>query len=255
MLVGFGWALAALSILQLGVAAYIIVIWTTDKRKRSQRGVINVCGHLWKEYKKVVFLEDKWISDVISDWVHLGILVMVGFCMMEAVGHSDRFGWRSMIMYNAAVSYTYYTCFAMISSFLHQCAYYHKPHDPELTRSMAFRRLAATDESASKSLVQLSEDWRWQRVFGQLGVLVLMGSYLLFVDDDTGSAMDSFASIVLGAVVVACIWSNGVSLIISVRSIRSILEDLISSHSVPVLGKGVEEGGKGEGESSGILPL
>lgn len=68
-------------------------------------------------------------------------------------------------------------------------------------------------------------------MFGQLGVLVLMGSYLLFVDDDSGSAMDSLASIVLGAVVVACIWSNGVSLIISVRSIRSISDNLISSHS------------------------
>jgi hypothetical protein len=140
LLVGFGWALAALSILQLGVAAYIIiVVWTANK---SERGFINVCGRLWKEYKKVVFL-----GDVISDWLHLGILVMVGFCMMEAVGHSDRFGWRSMIMYNAAVSYTYYTLFAMISSFLHQCAYYQKPHDPELTRSMAFRRLAATDSA------------------------------------------------------------------------------------------------------------
>ena len=253
MLVGFGWALAALSILQLGVATYIIAVWTTNKRKKSQRGFINVCGRLWNEYKKVVFLGDKWISDVISDWLHLGILVMVGFCMMEAVGHSDRFGWRSMIMFNAAVSYTYYTCFAMISSFLHQCAYYQKPHDPVLTRTMAFRGLAATEDSASKSLVQLSEDWRWQRVFGQLGVLVLMGSYLLFVDDDTGSAMDSLASIVLGAVVVACIWSNGVSLIISVRSIRSILDNLISSHSHPVVVKGVEE--DGEGETSGILPL
>ena len=236
MLVGFGWAVAALSILQLGVATYIIVVWTTDERKRSRRGFKNVCGRLWKEYKKVMFLEDEWISDVISDWMHLGILVMVGFSMMEAVGHSDRFGWRSMIMFNAAVSYTYYTCFAMISSFLHQCAYYHKPHDPELTRSMAFKRSSAavTNESTSKSLVQLSEDWKWQRVFGQLGVLVLMGSYLLFVDDGTGTAMDSFASIALGAVVVACKWSNGVSLIISVRSIRSILHDLFSSHSVLV---------------------
>ena len=236
MLVGFAWALAALSILQLGVAVYIIVVWTTNKRKRSRRGFKHLCGLLWKEYKKVVFLEDKWISDVISDWVHLGILVMVGVCMMEAVGHSDPFKWRSMIMYNVAVSYTYYTCFAMISSFVHQCAYYQKPHVPELTRSMAFKRLASatTDESSSKSLMQLSEDWRWQRVFGQLGVLVLMSSYLLFVDDDQGGAMDSFASIVLGAVVVACIWSNGVSLIIFVRSIRSIWEAHRSSHSVLV---------------------
>ena len=146
---------------------------------------------------------------MIFDWVRLGILVMVGFCTMEAIGHSDHFGWNSMIMYNAAVSYIYYTCFAMISSFLHQCAYYQKAHDPELTRSMAFIRLVATDESASKLLVQLSEDLRWQRVFAQLGVLVLMGRCLLLVDDDTGSAIDN---IVLGAVVMACIWSNGISL-------------------------------------------
>ena len=236
MLVGFAWAWAALSILQLGVVVYIIVVWITHECKRSDRRFDNVFGRLLEEYKKVVILDNKWISDVISDWMHLGILVIVGFSMMEAIGHSDRFGWRSMIMYNAAVSYTYCTCLAMISSFLHQCAYYHKPHDPELTRSMAFKRSSAavTNESTSKSLVQLSEDWKWQRVFGQLGVLVLMGSYLLFVDDGTGTAMDSFASIALGAVVVACIWSNGVSLITSVRSIRSILHDLFSSHSVLV---------------------
>ena len=110
-----------------------------------------MCGRVWKEYKKVVFLRDKWINNVIFDWVRLGILVMVGLCIMEAVGHSDHFKWRSMIMYNAAVSYTYYTYFSMISSFFHQCAYYQKPHDPKLTRSMAFRRLAATNKSASKS--------------------------------------------------------------------------------------------------------
>jgi hypothetical protein len=159
-----------------------------------------------------------------------------------------------MIMYDAAASYTYYTYFSMIiSSFLHQCAYYQKPYDHELTRSMAFKRLAATNESASKSLVQLSEDWRWQQVFGQLRVIVLIGSYFLFVDDDTGFAMDSLANIVLGAVVVACIWSNGVSLIILVCSIRSISDDLISSHSHPVVVKEVEE--DWEGETSGILPL
>jgi hypothetical protein len=221
--------------------AYIIGVWTTHNKPRGYK---EVCGRLWKEYRKGVFLKDKWISDVISDWMHLGLLVMVGFCMMEAVGHSDRFGWRSMLMYNVAVSYTYFTCIAMISSFLHQCAVYHNSLGLKSPISMAFTgsatsgdsmRLldakAATEESTSTSLVQLSEDWRWQRVFGQLGVLVLMGSYLLFVDDDSGSAMDSLASIVLGAVVVACIWSNGVSLIISVRSIRSISDNLISSHS------------------------
>ena len=144
-------------------------------------------------------------------------------------------------MYNVAVSYSSYTCFAMISSFLHQCAYYQKPHDPEITRSMAFKRLAAIVESVSKSLVQLSEDWRWQRVFGQLRVLVLMGSYLLFVDDDMGTAMDSLANIVLGAIVVACIWSNGVNLIILVCFIRSISDDLISSHSHLVVVKEVKE--------------
>ena len=246
------WALAALAILQLGVAVYIIGVWTTHKPK----GFKEVCGCLWKEYRKGVFLKDKWISDVTSDWMHLGLLVMVGFCMMEAVGHSDRFGWRSMLMYNVAVSYTYFTCIAMISSFLHQCAYYHNSlglkaftgpavSDDSMRLSNA---KAATQESTSTSLVQLSEDWRWQRVFGQLGVLVLMSCYLVFVDDDTGTAMDSLASIVLGAVVVACIWSTGVSLIICVRSIRAIYED----HSNPVQKKGVQED---KGETSGVLPL
>ena len=73
-----------------------------------------------------------------------------------------------------------------------------------------------------------------------------MFSYLLFVDDDTGTAMDSFASIALGAVVVGCIWSNGVSLIIAVRSIRSIFQDHPSSRS----NAGKQKGAKDDHPSS-----
>jgi hypothetical protein len=55
-------------------------------------------------------------------------------------------------------------------------------------------------------------------VFAQLGVLILMGTYLALVDTDDGGAMDNVAGIVLAAVVAACIWSAGVTIVVFFRS-------------------------------------
>jgi hypothetical protein len=55
-------------------------------------------------------------------------------------------------------------------------------------------------------------------VFGQLGVLILMGTYLALVDTDDGGAMDNVAGIVLAVVVAACIWSAGVTIVVFFRS-------------------------------------
>jgi hypothetical protein len=45
-----------------------------------------------------------------------------------------------------------------------------------------------------------------------------MGTYLALVDTDDGEAMDNVAGIVLAAVVPACIWSAGVTLVVFFRS-------------------------------------
>jgi hypothetical protein len=55
-------------------------------------------------------------------------------------------------------------------------------------------------------------------VFAQLGVLILMGTYLALVDTDDGGAMDNVAGIVLAGVVAACIWSAGVTFVVFFRS-------------------------------------
>lgn len=59
-------------------------------------------------------------------------------------------------------------------------------------------------------------------MFGQCGVLVLMGIYLMGVDDDEGLGMDSLGGIVVAAIVVACIWSGGVSAVVAGRAVRAI---------------------------------
>lgn len=59
----------------------------------------------------------------------------------------------------------------------------------------------------------MPNDWRWQRVFGQFAVLILLGTFLCIVDSDTVTctALETLAGILLAAVVAASIWSGGVS--------------------------------------------
>jgi hypothetical protein len=61
-------------------------------------------------------------------------------------------------------------------------------------------------DNAMKGLKDVTDDWRWQRVFGQVAILVLMSTYLALVDDDAGSSIDNLASIVLATMVAVNIW-------------------------------------------------
>ncbi|CAM6070072.1 unnamed protein product [Sphagnum tenellum] len=74
-----------------------------------------------------------------------------------------------------------------------------------------------------KGLKDVTDDWRWQRVFGQVAVVVLMGTYLALVDDDTGSSMDNLAGIVLAAVVAASIWSAASTAVVAFRALWLML--------------------------------
>lgn len=205
-------AVVTIGILQVAVVGLVIIMWAYKSCTRRH----------WKvmfEMIKGWFCTLKW-GDFSSDLIHLGLLVLVGYCMIEAIGHSDLHRWRPAVMYNAGVIYTYLTLFAIISSLLRQCAYCWLPIDsPNLDHhpDETFK-----DHHIWRSLKDISDDWRWQRVFGQLGVLILMGTYLSFVDDDSGAGMDNMASILLAAVVVACIWSAGVTAVVGFRSIIHI---------------------------------
>ncbi len=157
--------------------------------------------------------ERKWFwrsgwADFITDLAHLMLLAVIGSCMMEAVGHSNLHMWRASIMYNAGAVYSYLTLFAMVSSFLRQLAMCVDDND------------AWGD--AVKGLKDVTDDWRWQRVFGQVAVLVLMGTYLGLVDDDTGSSMDNLAGIALAAVVAASIWSAASTAVVAFRALHAL---------------------------------
>ena len=132
-------------------------------------------------------VKDFMFEELFSDMLHLLLLAFMGSLMMEAVGHSRLRGWRSQIMYNTGVVYTYLSLFAFLSACVRHCV------------------------SPSRHHVK---DWRWQKVFGQLGALFLVGAYLNLVDDPSGQALDSYAGIVLAAVVAACIWSSGVEMLV-----------------------------------------
>ncbi|CAN5953361.1 unnamed protein product [Sphagnum jensenii] len=57
-----------------------------------------------------------------------------------------------------------------------------------------------------KGLKDVTNDWHWQRILGQVAVLVLMGMYLALVDDDADSSMDNLVDIMLVTVVAANIY-------------------------------------------------
>jgi hypothetical protein len=42
---------------------------------------------------------------------------------------------------------------------------------------------------------QISKDWGWQRVLGQLTVLILVRMHLMFADHDPGTAMDNIVAL------------------------------------------------------------
>jgi hypothetical protein len=159
-----------------------------------------------KSEKRKWFWRSGW-ADFNADLVHLMLLAVIGGCMMEAVGHSNLHMWRASIMYNAGAVYSYLTLFAMVSSFLRQLA------------------MCVDDNEACeavKGLKKITDDWRWQRVFGQVAVVVLMGTYLGLVDDDTGSSMDNLAGIALAAVVAASIWSAASTAVVAFRALDAL---------------------------------
>jgi hypothetical protein len=156
-------------------------------------------------------------ADTFTEWAHLILLALIGGCMMEAIGHSSLHAWRASFMYNAGAVYSYLTAMAILSSLIRQLAVYFLPL--QVADGLPEEGLPG---GAWKKLKKIGDDWRWQKVFGQLGVLVLMGTYLGLVDTDDGAAMDSVAGIVLAAVVAACIWSAGAAVLVFYRSAELI---------------------------------
>ena len=69
---------------------------------------------------------------------------------------------------------------------------------------------------------KMANDWRWQRIFGQFAVLILLGTFLCFVDSDNGTALETLAGILLATVVAASIWSGGVSFVLLASSVCHI---------------------------------
>ncbi|KAG0607770.1 hypothetical protein M758_8G053600 [Ceratodon purpureus] len=182
-----------------------------------------------REHLKVWFWNLQW-GDYFSEVVHLGLLVLAGYCMMEAIGHSDLHTWRPTVMYNTGVIYSYLSLFAVLSSIFRQIAYcWMEPAKIARFEILKKQNKLTIQGEIWYSLQGISDDWRWQRVFGQLGVLVLMGTYLSFVDDASGGGMDQMAGLVLAATVVACIWSFGVTAVVTFRSISHILAQTFPS--------------------------
>jgi len=201
--------------------------WTSEPNRAMQRRWRRKMFKGW--FKKIPPL-DLW-----SDWAHLILLALIGGCMMEAIGHSSLHTWRASVMYNAGAVYSYLTAMAILSSLVRQIAMCFLPpkmgealpyEDNNAPRNNNAPQLTTPPQvtgtrpgQAWRRLKGVSDDWRWQKVFAQLGVLILMGTYLVLVDTDDGGAMDNVAGIVLAAVVAACIWSACVTIVVFFHSV------------------------------------
>ncbi|KAG0568772.1 hypothetical protein KC19_6G044400 [Ceratodon purpureus] len=136
-------------------------------------------------------------EQLFSDVLHQLQLALVGCSMMEAIGHSPVHMWRSQIIFNTAVVYTYLTLFALMSSFIRH-AYVRK--------------------------VEHERDWLWQKVMGQVLAVFIVGAYSCLVDDPSDQSLDSFGGIMLAAIAAACIWSSGVEMVFLFKTITAIQE-------------------------------
>jgi hypothetical protein len=157
---GFAAAAVMQGIVQFVVAVVVTLMWGWRflRCSRVQKGV----------YLKVWFWNLQW-GDFVSEVVHLTLLVLVGYSMMEAIGHSDLHSWRPTVVYNAGVIYSYLSLFAVLSSVFRQIAYCWM----EPAKVAKFEVLRKQNELTIQgeiwfSLQDISDDWRWQRVFGQL---------------------------------------------------------------------------------------
>lgn len=204
-------------------------------------------------------------SDVIADCLHILLLVMAGFCMIEGVSHSSSMSWRSICMLDAAVVYSYLTLFAVLSTIARQVATAcreaardkqidadkydvemqsainerDKPmasenddegQAPRPMRRVTPRSLSTTpqgrrgvvgvdDDDDEDEYGKDGNDWRWQRVFNQCGVVVLMTAFLTHNENFAGTALDSLVSVVWSVIMVAATWSIGVSIVVGARSL------------------------------------
>lgn len=90
-------------------------------------------------------------------------------------------------MFNVAVVYTYLTLLAMASAVIRHLLCQNLKH---------------------------GEDWRWQKVFRQLAALIMMGMYLMLVEDVSGRSLDPVTALVPGTCVGASLWSAGSDMVI-----------------------------------------
>jgi hypothetical protein len=161
-------------------------------------------------------------EDMVADCVHLLMLVIAGFCMIEGVSHSSTMSWRSTCMLDAGVIYTYLTFFAVISSFLRQvasaCSNYAQADAVSSSRNARGNAPPATSETQLKVETD-GNDWRWQRVFNQFAVVMLMTAFLSYNENMAGNALDSLVGVIWSVVVVAGTWSIGVSIVIGARAV------------------------------------
>lgn len=216
-------------IIQFIVAVVVTLRWgyrfiTSETKVRNQ-------------YMRAWFWNLHW-GDFFSEVIHLCLLVSIGYSMMEAIGHSDLTTWRPTVMYNTGVIYSYLSLFAVLSCSFRQIAYaWMEPSKLAVFEKLRKHNKLKMEGEIWYSLQDISDDWRWQRVFGQLGVLVLMGTYLSFVDDAAGSGMDQLAGLVLAAAVVACIWSYGVTAVVLFRSVSHILAQVFPAFARFAMGR------------------
>lgn len=124
---------------------------------------------------------------LVSDVPHLMLLGIVGGSLIEAIGHSPLRQWRSQIMYNTAVVYSWLTLFALVSGFVRHFIKRKEEHE---------------------------RDWMWQKVFGQAAAVFVVGAYVCLVDDPADQALDSFGGIMLAFLAAVCVWSSGVEILV-----------------------------------------
>lgn len=214
-------AIPLIACLEILVIFFVALYWCVWRRPANgSRSIVKDASRAWFRHIRKTLL---------MDWTHLYLLAIIGNGLVEAVGRQTAYTSQSKSFYNYARLYVVLSILVWYSSVLQQVAYaiadidlYHEAAaheangssqataEPNPAPSATLPPLSIPRHppaiSALEKILGLNDDWKWQPIAAQAGILFCLWGFLTY-----SSAKDDESTVgaVFGVVVsAACPWSG-----------------------------------------------
>lgn len=194
---------------------------------RSRQGQKLTFSKIRKEWFETV-----WKDLIFLDWLHLGLMCIIGNGLVEAVGRQNPFKWESKLFYRFSKLYFVMVVVLWLASLSHQFAQWiavEKKLENDRSSGQAHadievaRNAVNADDPVTelKELLQLGLDWKWQPIVAQAAILFCIGAFLTYTTDH------EFAATIVGFMVQAASpWSSLYSLRVGLVTLPYIIKKL-----------------------------